>query len=178
MKRLLASLGLVLALATLALGAPARATGFVSLTDSGGVNAITAANPLPTSDQHSVTNPVAVNQAIGVSVQGASGNVANASAVATLAGTAGKTTYITGFQCSGAGATAVNVVNATVVGGTWTETFTFVFVAGVTTADAPLIVTYPIPIPASAANTAITVTLPASGSGGTNAACNAQGYQL
>lgn len=113
-------------------------------------------------------------------ITAASGNVANANAVATLAaGGASKTTYITGFQCTASGSTIGLAVNLTVAGVvTGTMTYTFVFTAGVLT-EAPILnVSYPNPIPASALNTAITVTLPAGGTGNTNAACNAQGYQL
>lgn len=161
MKRIILALALAFGLA-----GQAAAAGFVGLVGSDGVTAITGANPLP------------VNQVIGVAVNGASGNKANATATATLAGVAGKTTYITGFQCTAAGATAALAVSATVSDGTWTQTYAFVYPTGAAVQATPLIVTFPIPVPATAANTAITVTLPASGAGGTNAACNAQGYQL
>lgn len=108
-----------------------------------------------------------------------SGNVANGAAVATLAGAASKTTYITGFILTAAGATAglaVNVTLAGVIGGTMT--FTFVAPAGVLVAAQPLVVMFATPIPASAANTAIVLTLPALGAGNTNASANAFGYQL
>lgn len=108
----------------------------------------------------------------------ASGNVANTAAVATLAASAGKTTYITGFQCTATGSTAAAVVNVTVAGViTGTMTYTFVFPAGVTTLATPLNVTFSNPVPASAANTTIAVTLPAGTAGNTNEACNAQGFQ-
>lgn len=110
---------------------------------------------------------------------GASGNVANASAAATLAAVSGKTNYITGFQVTAAGATAALAVNVTVtglVGGT--ATHTFVFPIGATVSATPLIVTFDPPIPATGTNTAITVTLPASGAGGTNAAVDVQGFDL
>lgn len=115
----------------------------------------------------------------GTSVTGSSGNVANASAVATLPGAASKTTWITGFQCTAAGATAAAVVNATVTGAiSGTMTYTFAYPAGATAGATPLQVTFPTPVAASAANTAIVVTLPAGGAGNTNAACTAQGFQL
>jgi len=110
---------------------------------------------------------------------GASGNVANASAVATLAAVAAKTNYVTGFQLTASGATGALVVNATLAGLiTGTQTFTFVFPAGVAVAAQPLSVAFPAPVPSSAVNTAITLTLPASGAGGTNAAANIQGFDL
>ena len=117
--------------------------------------------------------------ATATAITAASGNVANASAAATLAGASSKTTYITGFQITAGGATAASIVSATVTGTiTGTMTYSFVVPAGVTTAATPLIVTLPKPVPASATNTAIVVTLPALGSGNTNATVNAQGYQL
>lgn len=111
-------------------------------------------------------------------VVGYSGNRAALQAAATLSGTNGKTTYITGFQITASGSTAALVVNATVTDGTWTFTYTFTFPAGVAVAATPLIVQFPKPVAASATNTAITVTLPAGGAGNTNASVNAQGFQL
>jgi hypothetical protein len=52
----------------------------------------------------------------GDMLSAASGNVANASAAATLAGAATKTTYITGFVVTASGSTAALVVNGTVTG--------------------------------------------------------------
>ena len=112
-------------------------------------------------------------------ITASSGNVANASAAATLAASATKTTYITGFEITSAGATAASVVSATVAGViTGTLTYTYAAVAGATTANTPLIVQFSTPIPGSAINTAIVVTLPALGAGNTNATVVAHGYQL
>jgi len=108
-----------------------------------------------------------------------SGNVANASAVATLSGASGKTTYISGFQVTGAGATAASVVSVTVaglLGGT--ATYTLVAPAGATTTLQPLTVSFYPALPASATNTSIVVTVPALGAGNTNVTCNAQGYRI
>lgn len=116
---------------------------------------------------------------LATAITAASGNVANASAAASLAGVSGKTTYITGFQCTSSGATVGAVVNLTVTGViTGTMTYTYVAVAGAVLADPDKIVIFSKPVPASAPNTAITVTLPALGAGNTNSACNAQGFQL
>ena len=113
------------------------------------------------------------------SIKASSGNVAAASAAATLAGAASKTTYISGFQITGAGATAASVISVTVAGlKDGTSTYTMAIPAGVTTAVQPLIVYFYPPLPASATNTAIVVTAPSFGAGNTNATCNAQGYQL
>lgn len=107
-----------------------------------------------------------------------SGNVAAATATATLAGAASVTTYISGFQITGAGATAASVVSATVtglLGGT--ATYTLAIPAGVTTGIQPLTVNFYPPLPASAANTSIVVSVPSFGAGNTNATVTAQGYR-
>lgn len=113
-----------------------------------------------------------------VPINNGSGNKAATTAAATLAGVAGKTTYITGFSITGSGATAASVVTATVSDGTWTLSYTIAVAAGVTAANQPLLVTFDPPLPASAADTAITVSCPSLGSGNTNCTVNAQGYQL
>lgn len=114
-----------------------------------------------------------------VSVSGGSGNVANGSAVATLAaGGASTTTWLTGFTVTAAGATAAANVSVTVgglLGGS--RVYVFTFPAGATVAAQPLDVLISPPMPASAVNTAITVTVPASGAGGTHCAVVAFGYQ-
>lgn len=112
-------------------------------------------------------------------ITAASGNVANASAVATLAASATKTTYITGFTISSSGATVGSVVSVTVVGTVSTTlTYTYAAPAGVLTMGTPLVVPFPVAIPGSAVNTAVVVTLPALGGGNTNATVVAHGYQL
>lgn len=114
----------------------------------------------------------------GTGVTSSSGNVANATATATLAAPgAGITNYLTGFEITAAGATAAAVVLVTVTG-TIGGTMTFVFAvpAGATAPATPLIVAFPEPIPASAANVAIVVSLPALGAGNTNAAVVAHGF--
>ena len=106
-----------------------------------------------------------------------SGNVANASAAATLTGAATTTVYLAGFEVTGAGATAASVVTVTVaglLGGT--RSYTYTFPAGATVACQPLIVTFDPPLPASAVNTAIVVTCPAGGAGNTNNTVVAHGF--
>jgi hypothetical protein len=108
----------------------------------------------------------------------ASGNVANSSAVATLSGVSGKTTYITGFEICSNGSTLGSTVNPTVTGtvtGTLTYTYQVPVLSGL---PHPLIIAFPLPIPASATNTSIVVTLPALGSGNTNATVVAHGFTL
>jgi hypothetical protein len=115
----------------------------------------------------------------GNSILASSGNVANAVATATLAAAAGKTNYLSGFEITGAGATAASVVVATVtglLGGTLS--YVISVVAGATLGNAPLVVEFDSPIAATAVNTAIAVSCPALGAGNTNCVANAHGYQV
>lgn len=108
---------------------------------------------------------------------GTSGNVANGSAVATLAAKAGYVTHISGFEITGAGATAAANVVATLtglLGGT--RSYIVVAPAGVNAPLQPLVVSFAEPLPASDENTAIVVTLPALGAGNTHACVNAHGF--
>lgn len=109
-----------------------------------------------------------------------SGTGANAQITINLAATAGKTTYLTGLQITATGATAAGVVQPTVylAGSNTTLYFVFAVPAGVNTSAQPLILTFPNPISAGGANSVIQIILPALGSGNTNAAVSAQGYQL
>jgi hypothetical protein len=139
-----------------------------------GPAAITSSVPTIPSSQYPANNVGAA-----VPITGSSGNVAASSAVATLAAAASKFTYISGFQATGSGATLGSCVNVTitgVVGGTMT--YTFCAAAGVLISDAPLIVPFNPPLQSSSVNTAIVVTMPSLGTGNTNAAVSAQGYQL
>lgn len=114
-----------------------------------------------------------------VSVVGASGNVANAVAAASLPAVAGKTNYLTGFEITGSGATAGLPVSVTVtglLGGTLT--FTYTAAVGALVGNAPLIVPFPKPLAASAVNTAITVSCPALGTGNTNNCAVIHGFVL
>ena len=114
-----------------------------------------------------------------VALSAGSANVANASGVATLTGTATTTVYISGFQVTGTGATAGSAATVTVaglLGGT--RSFTYAFATGAVIANTPLNVRFSPPLRASAVNTAIVVTCPASGTGGTNNTVNAQGFYL
>lgn len=113
----------------------------------------------------------------GTNVAASSGNVANATAAATMPAVASKTNYVTGFSITAGGATAAALVDATltgVVGGPLH--YTFAAPAGATTGALPLIVELETPIPGSAVNTAVTLSLPALGAGNTNAAVNIHGY--
>ena len=115
-----------------------------------------------------------------VPITATSGNQANAIATATLPASTGcRTSYITGFEVTGTGATGVLVVTVTVTNTiSGTLSYTYVFVAGVTTANQSLLVEFSKAIPGTGPNTAIIVTCPASGLGGTNNVVDAHGYQL
>ena len=130
------------------------------------------------------TNPQPISQtsdypAGAIPITASSGNVAAAVATATLAQTPGKTTYITGFEVTGSGATAALVVIVTVTN-TITGTMTYIYAAalGVAVENTPLIVQFPKPIPANAPATTIVVSCPSLGTGNTNNAVTAHGYQL
>jgi hypothetical protein len=114
-----------------------------------------------------------------VQTGGASGNVANATAAASLAATASYLNYVTGFTITPGGSTAAALVSATLtgcVGGT--QTFTVGTPAGATLIGTPLVVDFSTPIPATAANLAITISLPALGAGNTNAATTIRGFRV
>jgi hypothetical protein len=153
--------------------------------------AVFAASPVELSDPVTPTQRAAVNTdgsvkidpneypATSAALTAASGNVANASAAATLAGAAAKTTYICGFVITSAGSTAAAVVSPTITGTiSGTLTFSYATVAGATLQNATLSIAFPRCIPASATNTAVVVTLPALGAGNTNATVIAWGYRL
>jgi hypothetical protein len=105
-------------------------------------------------------------------------SVAAATATATLPGVAGQTTFITGFEITGLGATGALVVQATVTGVDATlPTYDITVPAGVGVAITPLIVQFARPIPATALNTAIAVSMPTFGAGNTAARIHAHGFQ-
>lgn len=115
----------------------------------------------------------------GVSaIANGSGNVANASAAATLvAGGTGKRTFVQKIIVTGAGATAASVISVTITGLTGgTRTWNLVIPAGATTSITPLILDFGDGFPASADNTPITVTVPAAGAGNTNMSVNIFGF--
>jgi hypothetical protein len=97
---------------------------------------------------------------------------------ASLPGVAGQTTFITGFEVTGGGATAASVIAVTVtgiLGGT--KTYELGVPAGALAGVTPLVVEYARPIPAAAVNTAIVVTVPSFGAGSTVQATTAHGFQ-
>lgn len=108
-----------------------------------------------------------------------SGNIANATASASLAAAANRRNYITGFHVSGAGASAGSAVAVTVTGLiNGTLTYTYTAGNGAQASNNPLLISFPEPIPASADNTAITVSCPALGAGNTNNSVNVFGFTI
>lgn len=111
-------------------------------------------------------------------ITAASGNVAAATATATLAAASGKSTYISGFEITSSGATVGTVVTCTVTGTiTGTMSYTYAAPAGVLVMGTPLVVPFSPPIQSSATNTAIAVSCPSLGTGNTNTTVTAHGYQ-
>jgi len=112
-------------------------------------------------------------------ITASSGNVAAATATATLPAVAGKTTYLSGLMITGSGATAGLPVSVTVTGlAGGTMTFTYCAAAGVLVANTPLYIDFDPDMPGSAVNTAIVVTCPSLGAGNTNNTVSVWGYQL
>jgi len=110
-------------------------------------------------------------------VTGSSGNVAAATAAASLPGVAGRTNYVCGFALTSGGATAAATVNVTLTGViTGTMTFNHGAQTGAGVPSSPTIVSFSRCVPASAANTAITVSMPSLGTGNTNASANIWGF--
>ena len=110
-------------------------------------------------------------------VSKSSGNVAAATASATMPATAGQTNFCTGFEITGAGATAASVVIATLVntlGGTLS--YTIAVPAGATVGITPLVVSFNPPLQCTAPNTILYITVPSLGAGNTNAAAVIHGY--
>ena len=100
---------------------------------------------------------------------------AAASCTATLAGTTGKTTYITGFQVTSLAPAATVGGLVTVTGLVGAATLNFEYVESATFGG-ELNVQFANPIPANAQNTNIVVTLAAITSGAASAV-SAQGFQ-
>lgn len=113
----------------------------------------------------------------GNAVAGNSGNVANATATATLTASAGRTNYLNGIVVTAGGATVAAVVTCTVTG-LQGGTMTFIYGAplGVGLLATPLMLDFSQPLPASGPNVAIVISCPALGVGNTNMAITARGH--
>lgn len=111
-------------------------------------------------------------------VAASSGNVAAATATATLPAVAGRTNYISQVNFYFGGATGASIVLMTIVGLTGgTQTFPIAVPAGVTLGGFVSIPFYP-PLPASGSNVAIVASCPTLGAGNTNAVMNVSGFYL
>ena len=117
---------------------------------------------------------------VGAIAVAASNVGANSIITVNLPAAAGKTTYISGLQITAAGATAASVVQATVylAGSAVTMYYVYAVPAGTTALGPTVVLTFPNPVSAGAVNAVVQIILPALGSGNTNAAVSAQGYQL
>jgi hypothetical protein len=113
----------------------------------------------------------------GPYVTASSGNVANATATATLAATTGMQWSVTGLEITAGGCTAATMVSASVTGlYGGTVTYAFGCPLGAAVPAVPLVVNFNPPLDAAAVGGAIVLTLPALGSGNTNAAVAIHGY--
>ena len=107
-----------------------------------------------------------------------SGNVANATATATLSTPVNGTNYVSAFGLTAAGATAAGVVVATltgVVGGPFS--YIICVPAGAQSHVQGIFREFPIPI-AGLPGQSIVFSCPALGAGNTNCAVNLQGFRL
>jgi hypothetical protein len=111
-------------------------------------------------------------------INATSGVKANATATATLPGTGGVTTYITGFDVTGSGATVGLPVTVTASNLQAALSWIYTATAGALLANTPLSIRFDPPLPATGQNTAIVVSCPALGLGNLNNVVNAYGYQL
>ena len=114
-----------------------------------------------------------------IPLSASSGNVAAATATATLPASPGRTTYICGFTVTAGGSTAAATVNVTVTntpGGTLT--YNFSTSTGVDAPSPALVEDYVPCLPANAQNTTIVVSMPTLGAANAHAAINVQGYQF
>lgn len=106
-----------------------------------------------------------------------SGNVANATATATIAAAPNNINYLTNIEIAFGGSTAGSCVNATItglLGGT--ATYAVCAPAGALVSGLPITAEFVPPLNGAAINTAIVLTLPALGAGNTNASVTIHGY--
>lgn len=121
--------------------------------------------------------PVATFAGGAATPQHATQTGAAAAISAAIPAAAGKTSWLTGFEVTGDGATAGSTIVVTVTTPTVRANYELTVPAGAAVAVTSLIVALPTPIPGDAANTPVTVNVPSFGAGNTNAAVNAHGYQ-
>jgi hypothetical protein len=96
-----------------------------------------------------------------------------------LPGAVGKTTYITGMEIFGLGATAATVIGAALNGLLGGNMTIFIGVPGSTSAEiVPKVLQFNPPLPANAVNTAISLTIPSFGAGNQGVSASMRGFQL
>jgi hypothetical protein len=130
------------------------------MSESGGLTVISPGGPAGRIPQHT-----------------SSGVVANGVASASIPAAAGKTSYLSGLEITGLGATGAAQVVATVNNGAVVASYSISVPAGVTTPISPVQVALGDPVPGATPNQAVTVSVPAFGNGNTTVIVNAHGYQ-
>lgn len=96
-----------------------------------------------------------------------------------LPGAPTKTTYITGLEIFGLGATAATIAAATVTGVLGgTMTILIGVPAGTSTETVPKVLQFNPPLPANAVNTAIALSVPSFGAGNQGVSAALRGFQL
>jgi hypothetical protein len=123
-----------------------------------------------------VTAPAQQEPPGATPVSSSSGNVANATATATLTGTAGRWTYVCGVSFTPGFATAGAAVTATITntpGGTLTFT---VSTTPNTAGPPPIVIPFTPCLQANSTGNNIVVSMPALGAGNTNASVSAWGF--
>jgi hypothetical protein len=121
-----------------------------------------------------VSNPASLGTDVGASATAAAGALAPA-----IAGVAGLTNFLTGFEVTGGGATGAAALDVTITGlldGTLHYAVEVPVGAGL--AIAPVVVEFVRPRPASAVNTAITLNVPSFGAGNLIESAAIHGYRL
>jgi len=112
-------------------------------------------------------------------VNASSGDVANATAAASLPAVANTTNVLTGVEVTAGGATAGVCVVFTISGlAVGNMSYDFCAPTGAAVGAAPLILQFPNPLMATGSNVAITASLPALGTGALHAAVSIHGYQV
>ncbi|HEY5072054.1 MAG TPA: hypothetical protein VII63_08485 [Caulobacteraceae bacterium] len=112
-------------------------------------------------------------------VTATSGSIANTASTLNLPAVAGKTTYMSGLEVTGLGATAAGSIAVSIYfGGTAKNLYFIIQIpAGVTTGITPLVVQFNPPLSSGAVNSVIQTTMPAFGSGNMAANLNVHGFQ-
>lgn len=132
-----------------------------------------------TSIAYLVTLAASAYPATSTPLSASSGIVANNPASASLVGAAGKTTYITGFEVTGTGATnalPVTVTVGNVAGGNLS--YSYAAVGDPLAANVPLIVPFNPPLPASGPNVTITVSCQKLDGGNIQNSINVHGFRV